>query len=737
MKEKINLLHYAKYFIKEQKEFESKENNQKDPNFDENRKTGENESKLYHIIRNDIINDFISHVTHNEISLKTTVSYSIYETNSFLLYEKPNLIEYAAFFGSIQIFNYLFKNKVKLTPSIWLYAIHGKNPKIIKILVDNKIIPEDKSYKKFLREAIKCHHNEIVVYIKSNLIHNQIDVDEFIGSESIEYYNYLLLPNDKLYNRNNFYKFCKYDYFYFAEGFLMNREIDINFKTCDIINDESYILTPLIIAIKNNSLSIAELLLKQPGIDVNFQSTCYNLRDSSERTFNALNLAIICNNPKMIELLLNTENINVNSILMSKEKHQNNTIEIIEFSPLFEVLNYYKNVQILKILLSHPDIDVNVKIKYTTYDTKDSIKIVKYHNSPILCSAIKNADLDIIKLFLEHPKIDVHAIEFGEDITTKYKIKFTPLVIAFVTNNLEIIKILLSHPEIDVNKCVKSENDGKISQFTPFFFEIFNNEVIETTKLQVISLLLSHKNTDVNYDSKEDCGTPLIYAIEHQKKDLITLLLSNPNIDVNAKSIINSKDGYSTEKNPLSVALENNYKETALLLLNHPKIDVNIKILHKKIDFSQIKHRALLHIAIHKENIDVIKAILDNPNVDLNIKSSERTVKNNDTIEKEKTTMHEAIISNNLEIIQLLLSKPEIDINMKSTKTVFENNNFFIEEQTPLRFAVNMENVEIIQLLLSSLRKSGKMTDDLNDLMKTTDDNKIKSIIYENINMQS
>ena len=46
-------------------------------------------------------------------------------------------------------------------------------------------------------------------------------------------------------------------------------------------------------------------------------------------------------------------------------------------------------------------------------------------------------------------------------------------------------------------------------------------------------------------------------------------------------------------------------------------------------------------------------------------------------------------------------------------------------------------NVEIIQLLLSSLRKSGKMTDDLNDLMKTTNDNNVKSIIYDNINMQS
>lgn len=188
-------------------------------------------------------------------------------------------------------------------------------------------------------------------------------------------------------------------------------------------------------------------------------------------------------------------------------------------------------------------------------------------------------------------------------------------------------------------------------------FEIFNNEVIETTKLQVISLLLSHKNTDVNYDSKEDCGTPLIYAIEHQKKDLITLLLSNPNIDVNAKSIINSKDGYSTEKNPLSVALENNYKETALLLLNHPKIDVNIKVLQKKIDYSQIKHCALLHIDIRKKNIEIIKAILDDPNVDLNIKSFEKTIKNNATIEKEKTTMYEAIKSSNLEIIKFQFVK--------------------------------------------------------------------------------
>ena len=89
-----------------------------------------------------------------------------------------SLIEYAAFFGSIQIFNYLLKNKVELTSSLWNYAIHSRNPKIIHCLEEKRINPEieikddeDKikkiiSYENCLYDSIKCHHNELKNYIQ-------------------------------------------------------------------------------------------------------------------------------------------------------------------------------------------------------------------------------------------------------------------------------------------------------------------------------------------------------------------------------------------------------------------------------------------------------------------------------------------------------------------------------------------------------------------------------------------
>lgn len=47
------------------------------------------------------------------------------------------MIEYAIFNGSIQIFQYLKLNNTQLTPSLWFYSIHCKNPEIIHILEEN------------------------------------------------------------------------------------------------------------------------------------------------------------------------------------------------------------------------------------------------------------------------------------------------------------------------------------------------------------------------------------------------------------------------------------------------------------------------------------------------------------------------------------------------------------------------------------------------------------------------
>ena len=51
------------------------------------------------------------------------------------------MIEYAAFFGSIQIIRYLQYNNVSLANTLWLYAVHSYNAELIHFLEENKIKP--------------------------------------------------------------------------------------------------------------------------------------------------------------------------------------------------------------------------------------------------------------------------------------------------------------------------------------------------------------------------------------------------------------------------------------------------------------------------------------------------------------------------------------------------------------------------------------------------------------------
>ncbi|KAK8899033.1 hypothetical protein M9Y10_001330 [Tritrichomonas musculus] len=118
-------------------------------NFFENRKKGENDSYICKLIQEELIEEFITYVNQSNISLKSTIKPSIYETNAFLI-QKQNesndnspgisgfsfgfnqcnsndiinngvtLMEYAAFFGSIQIFQYLEINGAEMNQTLWL-----------------------------------------------------------------------------------------------------------------------------------------------------------------------------------------------------------------------------------------------------------------------------------------------------------------------------------------------------------------------------------------------------------------------------------------------------------------------------------------------------------------------------------------------------------------------------------------------------------------------------------------
>ncbi|KAK8865098.1 hypothetical protein M9Y10_010630 [Tritrichomonas musculus] len=209
----------------------------KDQLFYEKRKKSQNDNFVCQLIQKDLIDDFIVYVNKTNYSLQSTIEPSIYETNSFLLDQKNiSLIEYAVFYGSIQIIFYLIHNNVELTPSLWKYAIHGKNADIIHLLESNKIKPpEDPNnqnnniYEQIFIDSIKCHHNDIANYIKNNYLYNNQKYSKEILQNIFKYYNYLFIQNDMI-NSDSLHFLIKYDHCDFVSFLLKQKDIDVNMK---------------------------------------------------------------------------------------------------------------------------------------------------------------------------------------------------------------------------------------------------------------------------------------------------------------------------------------------------------------------------------------------------------------------------------------------------------------------------------------------------------------------------
>ena len=244
---------YSKFFSKEIELFtigqiksELKDNEQ----YEAMRCKGENESFICQLIRDDSIDEFVIFVNQRNFPLNSIIEKSVFETNPFLLkVEKTTLIEYAAFFGSIQIFQYLRMNGAELSPSLWLYAIHSNNAELIHILENCNVKPPNGTFNKCLSESIKCHHNNIANYIINTYIfedkpHDELDdfLDAFSLDNSkntdfdkdvviniIRYYNYEFFPVDS----NQYFIFhylCKYNYINLVKLYLQNKKINVNFR---------------------------------------------------------------------------------------------------------------------------------------------------------------------------------------------------------------------------------------------------------------------------------------------------------------------------------------------------------------------------------------------------------------------------------------------------------------------------------------------------------------------------
>ena len=221
---------YIQFFIKEvtsyfkEQPFEVKSTKEKnDALFEECRRLGESDTYVCKLIRNDNIEDFITFVEKNNYSLDSPTEITIFNTNKLLDNKRTTLIEYAAFHGSIQIFKYLYLNKVKLSDSLWIHAIHGDNEEIIAILEQNKVKPYG-GFERLYKEAIICHNYDMAYYIQMKHLKRK-KIEYF--TESIQSFNFSFFEKDFASHLN---EFIRYDYQPIVEILLKNNKIDINKK---------------------------------------------------------------------------------------------------------------------------------------------------------------------------------------------------------------------------------------------------------------------------------------------------------------------------------------------------------------------------------------------------------------------------------------------------------------------------------------------------------------------------
>ena len=218
---------YIKFFYPELKPFltDEIEDFEIPKDFLEKRRVGENDDYICKLIRDDDIENFVSYITRSNLSLKSTIKPSIYETNDFLLnLSEHTLIEYAAFFGSIQIFRYLVLNKVELNSSLWLFAIHSNNAELIHLLEEYQVELD----KRCFIESIKCHHNGIEQYIQNNHLGNGEGNSIVNVNNYLKFYNFEFIEKENI-DKNNFPILSKYDYYTFVDLLLQDKDLDINF----------------------------------------------------------------------------------------------------------------------------------------------------------------------------------------------------------------------------------------------------------------------------------------------------------------------------------------------------------------------------------------------------------------------------------------------------------------------------------------------------------------------------
>ncbi len=288
--------------------------------------------------------------------------------------------------NNIDIFKYVLLNKYldKYNPDIFAAACFGGNTEMVRVL-EQQIgnINDLNNNLKFniLKQACAGNDYRIVEYL----------INKYFGDTQ----GILFLENNG--KIRELFEVIKYP----TIAIFLLKET----KSKGLINN-NFLNSTFFYTVMNEHTEIAELLLSQPGVEINGKSSWENA---------PLIYAARDGKIEIVQLLISKQDIEINV----KDRWDGNT-------PLHFAVKS-KNTEMVQLLLKHPKIDVNAE---------------KNRGCTPLHDAVRDGHVEIVQLLLKHPKIEIN---------TKDHLGYTPLCNAAIDGHAEIVQLLLSNENIDIN----------------------------------------------------------------------------------------------------------------------------------------------------------------------------------------------------------------------------------------------------------------------------------------------
>ncbi|OHS96248.1 hypothetical protein TRFO_37605 [Tritrichomonas foetus] len=511
-----------------------------------------------------------------------------------------NLIECAAFYGSVKCYIYLQMNGCGLTNDLMRFAVHGRNIDIIhqvEIEIENL-------HKDIMSDYYAGTHN-IAAYMHSNEILEWIIETK---GQTINFENEIFLFLNQI--------FCSGSFLAMKRLFLL---IDLKIQE----TNESYqkYLKSLIIScisIYGNKV-LLDFLFENYFNEIIIQSIyhiCIDLKNSYDACFSNEFNFIKEENTHFIDILFEHLNTNINQSYpyYSNQDFYENLDIVIKNRGALSIMNYYFYTP-----------------QETIYDTEFDEKLASNRMLTPLAFAIVSYPLKYVKYFMNQKGIDINCDKCSKNNTA--------LHMACMEKKIKCIKILLNEPKIDIN-IMNSEGDTPLSLIFKRLWinEIHKNKFCENTYKEQIEEIFEIFTNDKRISYEGIQYQTVLFCLKHNYPEIAKKIFKKyPNIkydypnylqyclkncNYHFASLLLKQNNFDIEKHfpdILFQSISSNNLKLSLVLLDSPNININ----QFYYDDSNV-HLTPLMIACKMSNEPLVKKMLDHPKINIHSKNEEK-----------------------------------------------------------------------------------------------------------------